>query len=101
MLSKRLKVALKEIINPDLIGYMEGRFCGENRRLISDIIEYCEYHKIPSVIHLEYFEKAFDTVKWKFLKSVLKGNGFSPSFIDWVTILYKNAESCVTNKDIL
>ena len=27
----------------------------------------------------------------------MKCNGFGPNFRDWVTILYKNAESCVTN----
>ena len=38
VLANRLKSALKEIINEDQIGYMEGRFCGENTRLIADII---------------------------------------------------------------
>ena len=33
-----MKKALKEIINPDQIGYMETRFCGENTRLIADIL---------------------------------------------------------------
>ena len=75
---------------------MEGRFCGENIILISDIIDYSKY-KIPNVILLADFEKAFDTVKWKFLKSILKRYGCGPNFIDWVTILNKNAESCVTN----
>ena len=34
VLAKRLKVALFEIINPDHIGYMQNRFCGENIRLM-------------------------------------------------------------------
>ena len=38
VLANRLKPALKEIINEDQIGYMESRFCGENTRLIADII---------------------------------------------------------------
>ena len=72
VVSKRLKMAL---IDDDQVGYLEGRFCGENIRLISDIItDYCKYHKIASVILLADFEKAFYTVKWKFLKSVLKRN---------------------------
>ena len=29
----------------------------------------------------------------------MKYNGFGPNFRDWVTILYKNAESCVINNE--
>ena len=41
VLATRLKTCLGEIIDPDQIGYMEKRFCGENTRLIADIIDYC------------------------------------------------------------
>ena len=44
-----MKKALKEIINPDPIGYMENLFCGENTRLIADSIEYCRLHKQPGI----------------------------------------------------
>ena len=37
VVSKRLKAALKETLNPDQVKYIEDRFCGENISLISDI----------------------------------------------------------------
>ena len=54
MLANRLKIALKEIINEDQIGYMENRFCGENTRLIADIIEYTKNTKTNTIL-LFYF----------------------------------------------
>ena len=60
VLAKRRKVALSEIINPDQIGYMQNHFCGENTRLISDIIDYCTLLKTPCLILLADFEKAFE-----------------------------------------
>ena len=97
VLGKRIKVALAEIINPDQIGYMQSRFCGENIRLISDIIDYCTSQKNPCLILLADFEKAFDKISWNFLHCCLKKFGFGSSFQKWISILYHNIESCVSN----
>ena len=95
--ANRMKVALKEIINPDQIGYMKNRFCGENTRLIADIIEYSIIYKKTGILLLIDFEKAFDTISWKFLYKVLKKFNFGPSFIEWINIFYKRIFSCVLN----
>ena len=97
VLSKRLQNTLSEIINPDQIGYMKNRFCGENTRLISDIIEYCKVYKHPCIVLLIDFEKAFDTVRWSFLHKLLQYYGFGRNFQRWISILYAASESCVTN----
>ena len=47
------------------------------------------------------FEKAFDTVKWDFLKTSLKYFGFGPHFCKWISTLYQDIESCVTNNGYL
>ena len=97
VLSNRLKSVLSEIISPDQVGYMNGRLCGENTRLISDVIEYSRITNLSSIILLADFEKAFDTVKWSFLTKILGYYGFGPNFIKWMSILYKDSKSCVTN----
>ena len=51
-----------------------------------------------SIILLIDFEKAFDTIHWTFLKSVLKYYGFNKNFQRWISILYSESESCVINK---
>ena len=101
VLSTRLKSVLKEIINPDQVGYMKERLCGENTRLISDVIEYCTIKNLPSIILLADFEKAFDSVKWSFLTQILGFYGFGQNFRKWISILYKDSESCVTNNGYL
>ena len=101
VLSNRLKSVLSEIINPDQVGYMKDRLCGENTRLISDVIEYCRIKNLPSIILLADFEKAFDTVKWSFLSQTLRYYGFGENFRKWISILYKNSESCVTNNGFM
>ena len=97
VLSKRLQDTLSEIISPDQIGYIKHRFCGENTRLIADVIEYCKIYKYPCIILLIDFEKAFDTVRWSFLHKLLIYYGFGKQFQKWISILYAESESCVTN----
>ena len=76
---------------------MQGRFSGENIRLISDIIDFCSFNKKPGIILLADFEKAFDTVSLGFLKKCVLKYGFEQNFQRWIFILYNNIVSCVTN----
>ena len=79
------------------MGYMANRFCGENTRLIADIIEYCKIKQKPCIILLADFEKAFDTINWSFFKSCIKRFGFGPNFQTWINVMYCNIQSCESN----
>ena len=42
------------------------------------------------------FEKAFDTVLWKFIKkNVLKYFNFGPSVFSWISIFQSGSKSCI------
>ena len=43
------------------------------------------------------FEKAFDSLNWKFVSRSLESFGFGTSFCAWIKTFYKNITSCVTN----
>ena len=101
VLGNRLKTVLQDIISTDQVGYMKNRYCGENIKLISDVIEYCKLYNHPCYIFLADFEKAFDTVNLTFLMTALKSFGFGPKFTKWISIIYTNIESCVTNNGYL
>ena len=51
---------------------MKNRYCGENTRLIADVIEFCKIKNFSCIILLVDFEKAFDTVNWSFFKKQLQ-----------------------------
>ena len=50
---------------------MKGRFIGENIRLIDSLITYTASKNIPGLLLFLDFEKAFDTLKWSFMRKVL------------------------------
>ena len=47
---------------------------------------YTENHNIPGLLMQIDFEKAFDSVSWKFLYIVLESFGFDNDFIKWIRL---------------
>ena len=63
----RIKTVLDSLIHEDQKGFISGRFIGENIKLIYDILFETKNQNLPGLILSVDFEKAFDTVSWKFL----------------------------------
>ena len=78
-LANRLKKVLPKLVNSDQIGFMKGRFIGENIRLIDRVINFAEVENIPGLLLFLDFEKAFDTVEWAFI-SFIKRNLLTVQF---------------------
>ena len=70
-LALRLKKVLSAIINNAQTGYVEGRFTGENIRLISDILNFTADQNIEGIALFIDFEKAFDGLGWEYLFKAL------------------------------
>ena len=77
-LANRLKQILAKLIHENQKGFLSGRYIGENTRLVYDILNYTEQYNKPGILLLVDFEKAFDSVSWKFLMNVLKFFKFGP-----------------------
>ena len=75
---KRLKSVLPSLINEDQTGFMANRYIGDNIRLIYDLISYLYRENKPGLLLCLDFEKAFDSVDWKFMFKVLRAFGFGP-----------------------
>ena len=86
-----------DIINPDKVGYLKAdRFIGENIKTIKDIIDYTHFFRIPGLIALIDFQKAFDTIRWSLLIKSLSTFSFGNKFINNVKMMYRDIKSCVT-----
>ena len=97
LLANRLKKVLPSIINDDQAGYLEGRFIGQNIRLIEDISFFTKNNNKPGIILSIDFEKAFDSVNWTFLTNTLKHLNFGEKIISYIHTVYNNIEATVIN----
>ena len=83
-IAERLKGTLNEVISDCQTGFIKGRFISDSTRLIYDIMHASEMRNIPGLLMLIDFEKAFDSLSWKFLYKVLMSFGYSDQFIKWI-----------------
>ena len=97
-LALRLQKVIGNIISPEQTRYVKDRFIGTNIRAILDIVEEIEKSNNSGILLLLDFEKAFDSVEWHFILSVLKKFNFGSQFIRWIKVLYSNP-ICLTKNN--
>jgi exonuclease III len=97
LIAMRLKPLLPALINEDQRGYVTDRVIGENIRLIDDLMHCANAGLIEGILMLVDFEKAFDSLNWKFLNYTLNCFNFGPYFIGLVETLYDSISSSVIN----
>ena len=100
-IAERLKLILPEIISPHQSGFMSGRSMADCTRLVYDLMSYTEKNKIPGLLMLIDFEKAFDSVSWSFLYNVLEYFGFDDKFTNWIKLFNKDIIAYVIQCGIL
>ena len=96
-LAKRVEKVLPSIIHYNQNAFVKGRTIFDAIRTIDDIIDYTKHKGLSGFLVAIDFEKAFDTVNFKYLLRTLHSFNFGPSFIQWIRVLYENASSCVMN----
>ena len=97
-IAERLKRVLQNIVHSDQVGFINGRNIVDNIRTLLDLLEYTKLENLPGILISIDFEKAFDSVSWKFLEIVMREKfKFDDSFIKWITVLYNGACSCILN----
>ena len=67
IIARRIEKVLPLLVCSDQSGFVKGRYIGQNVRLINDILEQTKLQNIPGILLQLDFQKAFDTIEWKFI----------------------------------
>ena len=84
-------------IKEDQTGYVQGRYIGQNIRLITDIMKVTELESIPGLAIFIDFQKTFDTLDWNFLFRTLQAFNFGSCIQKWIITFYTDCSSCFIN----
>ncbi|KAJ1704421.1 hypothetical protein LUZ63_004200 [Rhynchospora breviuscula] len=95
VLAIRLTHHIKDLVSSSQSGFIKGRKLQENFLGAREIVCHLVKCKQPAILLKLDFFKAFDTVNWHFLYSVLAAFGIPPKFIAWVRLLLSTATSSV------
>ena len=58
----------------------------ENTRLVYDIMHITESNNLTGLLMLIDFEKAFDSISWKFIYKTLQFFQYNRDFIRWIEL---------------
>ena len=88
-IANRIKRVLPSLTDHDQTGFISNRYMGDNVRLIYDLINYLNTKNEPGLLLCLDFEKAFDSLDWRFMFSALRAFGFGKDLCRWIDTFYK------------
>ena len=97
VLANRVKKVIPSIISSSQTAYVRDRSITDSVRLVQVIIHLLDLQTLPGLLLLVDFQKAFDSINWKYVIDILERFNFGPTFVKWVEIIYTNISSYVTN----
>ena len=100
-IAERLKQTLDTTISKTQTGFIPGRHLSDSTRFIYDIIQIANNNKSSGLLMLIDFEKAFDSISWRFLYKTLTLFGYSDSFLNWIKLFNNDIKTYVTQCGIL
>uniref|UniRef100_A0A251VNU9 Putative RNA-directed DNA polymerase, eukaryota, Reverse transcriptase zinc-binding domain protein n=1 Tax=Helianthus annuus TaxID=4232 RepID=A0A251VNU9_HELAN len=87
IIADRIKKGLNEIVSVNQSAFVPGRKITDNILLTQELMH--NYHRNvgpPRCAFKVDIQKAYDTVDWKFLRSVLIGFGFNVKMVEWIMV---------------
>ena len=97
IIARRIENVLPLLICSDQSGFVKGQYIGQNVRLINDILEQTKLQNIPGILLQLDFQKALDTIEWKFIQNAIAFFNFGESIQRWIQTFYSNIQSSVLN----
>lgn len=97
VIAKRINSVLPILIHPDQSGFVKGRYIGDSIRNTYDTLQYAKANNLSGLLLLIDFEKAFDSISFKYIQKTLKFFGFGTNLTKWVGILLNNFRAAINH----
>ena len=96
-IAERIKPVLDTIVHNDQKGFVGGRYIGEVIRTTFDTIQYAKDNNKTGLLLTVDFEKAYDSISFKFIKKCLTFLNFGSDLIKWIEILLYDFQAVVNH----
>jgi mannosylglycoprotein endo-beta-mannosidase len=95
LLAIRLSPRMPELVSGNQSAFIRGRCIHDNFVLVRQSAVSMHRLKVPALLLKLDIARAFDSVSWPFLLSVLRQRGFGPRWLRWITTLLRSASTKV------
>ena len=97
--ANRIKRVLPSLIDDDQTGFIYNRYMGDNVRLIYDLKNYLNTKHKPGLLLCLDFEKAFDSLDWRFMFRALRAFCFGKDLCRWIGTFKKQQHKINGNSE--
>ncbi|KAJ0470321.1 putative RNA-directed DNA polymerase [Helianthus annuus] len=80
----RIKEVIDKVISPNQSAFVGGRNILDSPLIVSELVAWAKKSKSKMLILKVDFEKAYDTLNWKFLFRMMAKMGFPEIWISWI-----------------
>ncbi|GJX42038.1 putative RNA-directed DNA polymerase, eukaryota, reverse transcriptase zinc-binding domain protein [Tanacetum coccineum] len=97
IIANRVKEGLGDIVSINQSAFVPGRGIFDNILLTQELMR--NYHRrrgLPRCAFKVDIQKAYDTVDWKFLETILVGFGFHPKMVQWIMVCVSGASYSIS-----
>ncbi|CAO2147693.1 unnamed protein product [Urochloa humidicola] len=95
IMTSRLQKQIPKLIDIDQTGFIQGRSISENFVYATELVQCCHKRRRPTMVLKLDFAKAFDSVNWDSLLSILRCRGFPQLWIDWLHMILHSSRSAI------
>ncbi|KAK1606196.1 hypothetical protein QYE76_029880 [Lolium multiflorum] len=95
VLTTRLQNAIHSLVDADQTGFLSGRRISENIVYAADLLRCCHSRKAPTIVFKIDFRKAFDSVNWDSLLTILKARGFDDRWCLWMKSILDTGHTAI------
>lgn len=101
ILANRLRTSLPDLISCNQTAFVHGRQISENFVSTREVLHHVSQSNTQAIFAKIDFRKAFDTVEWLFLDTIMRARGFPPRWITWMWSLWSTSSYrvCVNGED--
>ncbi|MFS7909556.1 putative RNA-directed DNA polymerase [Helianthus anomalus] len=95
ILAKRMKCVIGSVVSDTQTAYIEGRSILDGPLMVNEIVSWTKSSKRKAMLFKVDFEKAFDSINWGFLDSVMSQMAFPTLWRKWVMGILSSARMSV------
>ncbi|PWA80255.1 reverse transcriptase domain, Reverse transcriptase zinc-binding domain protein [Artemisia annua] len=84
LLAERLKKVIGKLVGDAQNAFIGGRYILDGILIANETVEFLKRKKTSGLIFKVDFEKAYDSINWKYLCDILKSMGFGDKWCAWI-----------------
>lgn len=83
-LTTRLQHRIIDLVSDYQTGFIKGHNITDSFMLAAELIQCCHKRKVPTIVLKLDFKKAFDSISWDALDTIMDTRGFSGTWRSWM-----------------